>query len=126
MQIGDLLTEPVADVSLLSKGVGSPDGQDRNHGDHDGAAYSKRAGAHIARGNYGFAVSHAASLVDTRVDEVPTIANAPRVRPRRELARGLPAFRLLVAIEIAEGHTVFAKGRLGVCEAPPKALSRDP
>jgi len=126
MQIGDLLTELVADVGLLSEGVSSPDGNDRNHGDHDGATYSKRAGAHIARGNYGFAVSHAASLVDVRVDEVPTIANAPRVRARCELARRLPALRLLVAVEIAEAHTVFAKGRLSVREAPPKALSRNP
>src|ERR1700682_1280298 len=77
MQIGDLLTELVADVGLLSEGVGSPDGNHRDHGEHDGATYSTRAGAHIARGNYGFAVSHAASLVDVRVDEAPTITKGP-------------------------------------------------
>ena len=69
MQIGDLLAEPLADIRLLRKCIGGPSGDDCNHQHHDGATNWMRAAAHIARGNYGFAVSHAASLVDIRVDE---------------------------------------------------------
>jgi hypothetical protein len=36
-QVADLLAEPLADVSLLSEGIGDPYGQDQNHRDHDGA-----------------------------------------------------------------------------------------
>src|SRR5437667_1160819 len=78
MQVGHLLAQLVADVGLLCECIGGPYGDHRHHRDDDGATYSMRAGAHAACGNYGFAVSHAASLLDVRVDEVPTITNRPR------------------------------------------------
>src|ERR1700694_2872593 len=60
-QVGRLLAELVPDVRLLREGDAGPDGGGDNRCEEQCMAHSERAGAHGAGGDYGFAVSHAAS-----------------------------------------------------------------
>src|ERR1700680_718008 len=105
----------MADVRLLRKREGGPEAEQQKSPDEESATHSKCAPAHIARGDHGFAVSHAASLErdpreGCRLYQTPLSCASARLRGAA-LRFGpidcIPSFCKLVTIEVFEGDSVL-------------------